>query len=253
MCLVINSNGNYNNAIINIWTSIISLLGKDVGDSFIPMFTFCYNKKPQILEYLLNDNSIFQKSIYNHIKKKEGSYFKFNNSTIFENNKNEKFVELFWEYAMNNIKLFFAKLSALNSKSLNNTRDILNLREKIISKISELKLKYEQNIPLFKDLREKFKNKSQKITTKEYKLLKENLPPGKYAINCLKCSISCDSNFKCSDEMELIKKSPSIDSNGFCTICHNKCNWDDHRLFPYLLKIVEVEKEQTLEDLKKIL
>jgi len=152
---------------------------------------------------------------------------------------------------MNNIKLFFAKLSTLNPKSLNNTRDILNLREKIISKISELKLKYEQNIPLFKDLREKFKNKSKKIITKEYKLLKEDLPPGKYAINCLKCSISCDSNFKCSDEMELIKKSPSIDSNGFCTICHNKFNWDDHRLFPYLLKIVEVEKEQTLEDLKK--
>jgi len=154
VCLVINSNGNYNNAIINIWTSIISLLGKDVGDSFIPMFTFCYNKKPQILEYLLNDNSIFQKSIYNQIKKKEGSYFKFNNSAIFENNKNEKYVELFWEYAMNNIKLFFAKLSAFNPKSLNNTRDTLNLREKIQNKISALKLKFEQNLTLLEALKE---------------------------------------------------------------------------------------------------
>ena len=139
VCFVINSNSTYNDAVINIWTSIISLLGKDVNDSFIPMFTFCDIKKPQILEYLLNDNSISQKSIYNHIKRKEGSYFKFNNSAIFENNKNEKYVELFWEYAMNNIKLFFEKLSALNPKSLNNTRDILNLREKIQNKISHIK------------------------------------------------------------------------------------------------------------------
>ena len=194
VCFVINSNSTYNDAVINIWTNIISLLGKDVNDSFIPMFTFCDVKKPQILEYLLNDNSISQKSIYNHIKRKEGSYFKFNNSAIFENNKNEKYVELFWEYAMNNIKLFFEKLSALNPKSLNNTRDILNLREKIQNKISTLKLKFDENLTLLEDLKELYKkmkkykgdkenSKNYKIKIKDVRNIKEDLPPGKYVLN----------------------------------------------------------------------
>ena len=262
VCFVINSNSTYNDAVINIWTSIISLLGKDVNDSFIPMFTFCDIKKPQILENLLNDNSISQKSIYNHIKRKEGSYFKFNNSAIFENNKNEKFVELFWEYAMNNIKLFFGKLSALNPKSLNNTRDILNLREKIQNKISQLKFKFESNLNILEDLKELYKkmkkykgdkenSKNYKTKIKEYRNIKEDLPPGKYVLNCLICNITCDSNYKCSDEMELIRKSPSISSNGFCTVCGNKCYWDNHRFMSHLIKIEEVENERILDWLKQ--
>ena len=261
VCFVINSNSTYNDAVINIWTSVISLLGKDVNDSFIPMFTFCDIKKPQILEYLLSDNSISQKSIYNHIKRKEGSYFKFNNSAIFENNKNEKFVELFWEYAMNNIKLFFEKLSALNPKSLNNTRDILNLREKIQNKISQLKIKLEQNLSLLEDLKELYKimkkckgvkedSKNYKIKIKEVRNIKEDLPPGKYVLNCLNCNITCDSNYKCSDEIELIRKSPSIDSNGFCTVCRNKCYWDNHRFLSNLIKTEEVENEKIVDFLK---
>jgi GTPase SAR1 family protein len=259
VCFVINSNSTKNDEVINIWTSIISLLGKDVGDIFIPMFTFCDIKKPQILEYLLNDNSLFQKSVYNHIKRKEGSYFKFNNSAIFENNKNEKFVELFWEYAMNNIKLFFEKLSALNPKSLNNTRDTLNLREKIQNKISTLKLKFEQNLSLLETLKELLSRiktyKKMVEDSKNYKFKikkpiekKEDLPPGKTALICISCNFTCNSDSKYYNNIE---DSPSMDSNGNCIVCKNKCHYSYHKLLPYCIKYEEIEEEHVLVQLKK--
>ena len=59
------------------------------------MLTFCDGKKPQFLSALLDSNSIFRKSIYDHIKEKDPWYLEFNNSAIFEGNRQGKFTELF--------------------------------------------------------------------------------------------------------------------------------------------------------------
>ena len=51
-----------------IFSSAVSLFGNDIAENFIPMLTFCDGKEPQILAYLLDDESTFKKSIYIHIK-----------------------------------------------------------------------------------------------------------------------------------------------------------------------------------------
>lgn len=108
----------------HIFSSIVSLFGNDIADNFIPMLTFCDGKEPQILASLLDDDSTFKKSIYDHIKDKTPWYLKFNNSGIFESNREGKFTELYWELGMDSFKLFFTKLASLKSKSLNHSKNV---------------------------------------------------------------------------------------------------------------------------------
>lgn len=105
-----------------IFSSIISLFGNDIAENFIPMLTFCDGKEPQILASLLDDESTFKKSIYDHIKINNPWYLQFNNSAIFESNRTGKLTELFWELGMDSFKLFFTKLNSLSTKSLNHSK-----------------------------------------------------------------------------------------------------------------------------------
>ena len=74
-----------------IFSSIVSLFGNDIAENFIPMLTFCDGKEPQILASLLDNESTFKKSIYEHIKDNNPWYLQFNNSAIFESNRTGKF------------------------------------------------------------------------------------------------------------------------------------------------------------------
>ena len=80
-------------------------------------------------------------------------------------------------------------------------------------------------------------------------MIKEDLKPGIHTTTCLKCNITRHENCPYADNKE--KKSCKImDSNGYCTVCPGKCFWDYHKNLPYILKIVEIEEERTIEDLK---
>ena len=99
-----------------IFSSIVSLFGNDIAENFVPMLTFCDGKEPQILASLLDDDSTFKKSIYDHIKNNNPWYLQFNNSAIFESNRTGKFTELFWDLGMDSFKLFFTELKLLSQK-----------------------------------------------------------------------------------------------------------------------------------------
>ena len=62
------------------------------------------------LKSLLDDESTFKKSIYDHIKMNNPWFLQFNNSAIFESNRSGKFTELFLDLGMDSFKLFFTKL-----------------------------------------------------------------------------------------------------------------------------------------------
>ena len=244
-----------------IFSSIISLFGNDIADNFIPMLTFCDGQEPQILASLLDDESLFKKSIYHHIKDKTPWYLQFNNSAIFESNRTGKFIELFWEIGMDNYKLLFTKLNSLKSKSLNLSKNVLAIREKMYNQIISLSPKLDQDSLLIETIKKEIneikinidlinKARNFKIKTKRPIVTRENLPPGIHTTICLICNFTCHKNCDMANNEEK-KTCCIIDSNGYCTVCPKKCRWQEHVNVPYIIKHEEIEVEETVEELKK--
>ena len=243
-----------------IFDSIVSLFGKDIADNFIPMLTFCDGKDPQILASLLDDESTFKKTIYPQIKDRTPWYLQFNNSAIFESNREGKFTELFWELGMDSFKLFFTKLSSLKSKSLNHSKNVLKLREKMQNKILALRPKLDQGLNLIEVMKQEInvlkinadlinKTKNFKIKTKRPNVTRENLPPGRHTTTCLICNFTCHSNCIFSNNED--KKLCCSMNNGYCVVCPKRCGWKEHVNVPYIIKHTEIEVEETVEELKK--
>ena len=244
-----------------IFSSIISLFGNDIADNFVPMLTFCDGKDPQILASFLDDESTFKKSIYPHIKDKEPWYLQFNNSAIFESNRTGKFTELFWELGMDSFKLFFTKLGSLKSKSLNHSKNVLDLRDKLQNKILALRPKLDQGLNLMQSMKEEIntitinadlinKTKNFTIKTKRPNITKEQLPPGIHTTTCLICNFTCHKNCAYSNNEDK-KNCCSMNTNGCCTVCPKKCMWKEHVNVPYIIIHGEIEVEETVEELKK--
>jgi len=244
-----------------IFSSIVSLFGNDIAENFIPMLTFCDGKEPQILASLLDNESTFKKSIYDHIKNNNPWYLQFNNSAIFESNRTGKFTELFWELGMDSFKLFFTKLNLLSTKSLNHSKSVLETREKMQNKILALRPLLDQGLSLIEAMKNEInqikintdlinKTRNFKIKTKRPKITKENLRPGIHTTTCLKCNFTCHNNCSFANNKDK-KNCCAMDYSGYCHVCPNKCYWEQHTNVPYIIKYSEIEVEETVEELKK--
>ena len=243
-----------------IFSSIISLFGNDIAENFIPMLTFCDGKEPQILASLLDNESTFKKSIYDHIKYNTPWYLQFNNSAIFESNRTGKFTELFWELGMDSFKLFFTKLNLLSTKSLNHSKSVLETRERMQNKILALRPLLDQGLYLIEAMKNEINfisintdliNKTRNFTikTKRPEIKKEDLSPGIHTTTCLTCNFTCHSN--CSYPNNEDKKKCIAIRKEYCTVCPKKCHWQEHKNVPYIIKYTEIEVEETVEELKQ--
>ena len=244
-----------------IFSSIVSLFGNDIATNFIPMLTFCDGKEPQILASLLDNESTFKKSIYEHIKDNNPWYLRFNNSAIFESNRTGKFTELFWELGMDSFKLFFTKLNLLSTKSLNHSKSVLETREKMQNKILALRPLLDQGLSIIEAIKNEIyqisintdlidKTRNFKIKTKRPKITQEKLSPGIHTTTCLKCNFTCHNNCFYADDSEK-RNCCAMNMDGYCHVCPNKCYWDGHKNVPYIIKYTEIEVEETVEELKK--
>ena len=104
---------------------------------------------------LLDNESTFIKSIYDHIKYNSPWYLQFNNSAIFESNRTGKFTELLWELGMDSFKLFFTKLNLLSKKSLNLSKSVIETRERMQNKILALRPLLDQGLYLIEAMKNK--------------------------------------------------------------------------------------------------
>ena len=248
-----------------IFSNIISLFGNDIAENFIPMITFSDGKKPLILASLLDNESIFKKSIYDHIKNNNPWYLRFNNSAIFESDRTEKQAELYWELGMDSFKLFFTKLNLLSTKSLNHSKSVLETREIMENKILALRPLLDQGLSIIEAMKNEInqikintdlinKTRNFKIKTKRPKITKENLRPGIHTTTCLQCNFTCHNNCRIPDNKDKMRCSAMNHSGikkGYCQVCPNKCLWDQHANVPYIIKYSEIEVEETVEELKK--
>lgn len=74
--------------------------------------------------------------------------------------------------------------------------------------------------------------------------------PNYYATTCLTCTKTCHKHC-CIKDDDNKKNCSSMNEDGYCQFCPNKCFWDCHKNRDYIIEDRMEPKTITLEDLKK--
>ena len=242
-----------------ILSSILDLFGNDVKEIFLFMLTFCDGGKPNIVEPLKEKDCLCKQIIDLH--KDNNWYYKFNNSAIFEDNRDDEFTQMFWKLGMKNFEDFKKKLMTLPKKSLQLSRTVLNqrkyLEEKVqilseklkigLNKVEEIKGIIKIVLSLKGDLND---SKNFTKTIMQPTIVKVPKEPNYYATTCLTCTKTCHKHC-CIKDDDNKKNCSSMNEDGYCQFCPNKCFWDCHKNRDYIIEDRMEPKTITLEDLKK--
>ncbi|KAJ3595638.1 hypothetical protein NHX12_004941 [Muraenolepis orangiensis] len=139
-----------------VFDSVLSIFGKDVADNIWILVTFADGQLPPVL-------TAINESGWPCPKRKDGLpvHFKFNNSTVFANNKvadsaldgdddedgEVNFDKMFWAMGTKSMKNFFAALNIIETQSLILTKEVLRQRGQLENTIENLqKIKQESQI-----------------------------------------------------------------------------------------------------------
>ena len=235
-----------------IFSAIMSLFGKDIESNICTLITFADGGAPAVLASLTESKLPF------------GEKFKFNNSALFAENKLDaktSFSQMFWEMGCKSFENFFEHISQLETKSLSQTKNVLDEREQLksvisnilpqvtagLSKLSELK----QQIGIF----EKYKNEIADNQNFEYTVEETRqemlpLPEGEHVTNCIQCNVTCHEKCMIADDNEKIK-CWAMDTEGKCRICSGNCIWSEHKNTPYIFRYITETVTKTYAEMKE--
>lgn len=234
-----------------IFSSIMSLFGKDIESNICTLITFADGAEPPVLASLKEANLPF------------GSTFQFNNSALFAENKKLTTTSLspmFWEMGCSSFQKFFDQLSHFETKSLTQTKDVLKEREQLktviasilpqvkagLSKLGELR----DQLEIFKKHKDDIENnKDFEYEVEETKQFLVDLPRGQHVTNCLQCNITCHEDCGIADDAE--KSGCWAMTNGKCRICIGKCIWSDHKNTPYIFRYSIEKVKKTYTEMKQ--
>lgn len=235
-----------------IFSSIMSLFGKDIESNICTLITFADGAEPPVLASLKEANLPF------------GFTFQFNNSALFADNKNagpNSLSPMFWEMGCKSFQKFFEKLNQFNTRSLAQTKDVLKEREQLktviaciypqvqagLSKLSELR----NNLEVFKKHKSDIENnKDFEYMAEETRQIPVKLEQGHHVTNCLNCNFTCHDDCVIADDEN--KRNCCAMKDGFCTVCIKKCEWSDHRNAGIMYKYNVVKVKKTYTEMKKI-
>lgn len=236
-----------------IFSSIMSLFGKDIASNICTLITFADGANPPVIASL------------NESKLPFGSTFNFNNSALFAENKNLRqnlLSPMFWKMGFSSFESFFKHITELQTKSLRQTKSvlderdhlktiILNIRPQVtagLSKLSELQTQL--------DIFEKFKNEIKQNENFEYeveeiKQVMTDLPKGQHVTNCLNCNVTCHKECKIPDDDKKQLCAAMSQLTGYCKICPEKCFWSMHKNTAYFFEYVPRKVKKTYGEMKK--
>ena len=233
-----------------IFDSILSIFRKDVEDIIFMMTTFADVHKQPVLDAVKKAEIKYRKA------------FKFNNSALFiDNAEVGNFDEMFWKMCMTRFRDFFNHVDQVHSKSLQQTRGVLWEREQLnnyVEKISQqMQLGLTKINELHQDERAVKDHEAEILASKDFtykvkvqKQRKIDLQgKGIYTTNCFKCSYTCHDNCRYPNDKDKINCCAM--KNGFCTVCPEKCKWDQHKNMPYRYKWYEVTETRTIDELQR--
>nr|XP_022290966.1 uncharacterized protein LOC111102491 isoform X2 [Crassostrea virginica] len=237
----------------HIFHSIMSLFGKDIEKNICTLITFADGAQPPVLASLKESGLPF------------GHTFSFNNSALFaENGDNVHNVlsPMFWEMGCNSFKRFFTYIFDLETKSLCQTKDVLEEREKLKTIISRIRPQVTAALSKVTELSEllnfyqKFQNETKEnekfeFTVSETRQELRDLPKGQYVTNCLECQVTCHENCTIADDDQKMRCESMDKITGRCRICAGKCKWSLHKNTPYIYEYVTENVKKTYAEMKK--
>lgn len=189
-----------------IFSSIMSLFGKDIESNICTLITFADCGKPLVIVSLKESNLPF------------GLTFNFNNSALFPKNKgltHSTLSQTFWEIGCSSFDRFFRQIQQLETRSLCQTKNVLDEREQLktvisnirpqisagLSKLSEL----QQQLDIFKRYQNEMKdNQNFEYEVNEIKQEMIHLPKGQNTTICLECNFTCHENCSIADDKEKV-------------------------------------------------
>ena len=240
-----------------IFTSVLDLFGEDVKENFIAMLTFCDGGFPQVVASLEDPNCVFS-TVIPHIKKPW--FYKFNNSAIFASNREDEFTKMFFKLGMKSFEEFTQKLIKLPRKSLTQSKQVLEERNRLEKCVEILTIKLRAGLDkveyikgilkMVSSLKEDL-NDSKNFTKviKTPKIRPVPVPPGNYMTTCIICSTICHKYCSIADDRD--KRGCECISGDYCIRCRNKCHWSQHKNRPYYYEDYMEEETITLTELKQ--
>lgn len=236
-----------------IFSSILSLFGKDIESNVCTLITFADGAKPPVLASL------------NESKLPFGLTFDFNNSALFAKNKDfihNTLSPMFWEMGCSSFERFFRHIIQLETRSVFQTKNVLEEREKLKIKISNIRpqisaglsklSELQQQLDIFKRYQNEMKdNQNFEYEVDEIKQKIIHLPKGQHTTNCLQCNFTCHENCSIADDKEKSRCQAMDEKTGCCNICSGRCIWSDHKNVPYIFKYVTETVKMTNADMKQ--
>ena len=247
---------NYQKYILN---RVLEMFGDNIKENFIFILTFCDGGIPNIIESLKSKECPFSEII--NTSKDLNWYYKFNNSSFYESDRENEYTQIFWKIGIKNFNDFLLRLKFLPKKNLSLTKEVLKERKLLDQKINILNnnlidtmnkvYEIKELIKIILNIKKEIDSSKEYEKKTRYQIIKKiDKLPNFYATTCLICNKTCHSQCEIADDDEK-HKCTSMDENGFCKICPKKCKWDEHKNRNYILE--ETFKEETIvfDDLKK--
>ena len=240
-----------------IFTSVLDLFGEDVKENFIAMLTFCDGGFPQVVASLEDPNCVFS-TVIPHIKKPW--FYKFNNSAIFSSNREDEFTKMFFKLGMKSFEEFTQKLIKLPRKSLTQSKQVLEERNRLEKCVEILTIKLRAGLDKVEYIKGILKmvsslkgdlNDSKNFTKviKTQIIRQVPVPPGNYMTTCMICSTTCHKYCSIADDRD--KRGCECISGDYCIRCKNKCHWTQHINRPYYYEDYMEEETIILTELKQ--
>ena len=232
-----------------IFSSVLSIFGKDLSQNIFMMVTFADGQKPPVLK-AIKDAGIT----------KSEKHFKFNNSALFADNREGSFDAMFWEMGFLSYKAFFEEFSKAKSVHLDLTKEVLKERDQLQALLEGLNPQINLGLDKIEEMRQEeivLQHRESEIeTNKEFTYTVEINKPsqvdisgrGIHTTTCLKCNFTCHNCIYSNDNE---KASCCAMRDGSCVVCSKKCHWTEHKNLPYVWEFEKIVETRTSEDLKR--
>ncbi|KAL3989086.1 hypothetical protein ACER0C_013404 [Sarotherodon galilaeus] len=246
-----------------VFDSVFSIFGKDLAENIRILVTFADGQQPPVLEAVRASGvplPTADDGLPVHFKFNNSALFAQNRSsqnddTVYEDEEEEIFGQMFWEMSTNNMKIFFDSVKVTQAKSLKQTNEVLNQRRQHeivgqawwkLSRLRSVRLRELNKLKEFEAQINKNENAEFEVTV--MKAVQKDT--GNFSTNCKKCEFTC--HYPCPMKKDAEEKCcAAMDSNGCCTVCPSKCSWEEHVNEKKNWEYSEVQEKQSVRELKE--
>lgn len=262
VCFVVKASMNRIGAAENyVYSKVLNLFGKDIGENFQFLITFADGGDVNAEPSLKAPESIVAPIIQNLVDKNKEWKSLFNNSAVFKpvDAVKDPLSVPFWGLYSNSMKSFFQKLLTTQAKSLMMTREVIKERGQLEVHLCNLNFKFGNQINQSKTLRTLLNtleaNFSVLNTNKEFQTVvnktvdeKQMITNGSYTTYCTKCYATCHPI--CAFGYGESKENCAAMRGGYCTSCPKKCHHTEHVNVNYILVPSVKAVTVTAQDMK---